>query len=424
MSGALNISPIGADEFSVLMEKFAPFSGKIAVAVSGGSDSMALALCVRRWAEKECIAFIVDHDLRPDSAKEAVQVKMRLESLGMQAEILPWKHEMVTSRLHERAREARYALLLEACRRHGAENLLVAHHREDQAETILMRLAKGSGVEGLAGIKPETQREDIRVLRVFLSLSKQRLVATCTAAEIPFISDPSNESEKFARGRLRKIMPLLASEGLSTETLLDLGARAAEAHEALDYYAKILLHEQARSEIGGSLCVKRQALREAPRAVALRALSVCLRFIHDGGHPPERESLAALLDVIVKAPPETVRTLQGCIVSISENKVFFLREPSAASEILALRSGETVLWDGRWLVTAAIEAPQIYEIRAMGNPPHERVDRLAPLLRRLVPQGRVRASLPALWVGEECWAIPSFDPESPFRLSYRKGGFP
>ncbi|MGB9151713.1 MAG: tRNA lysidine(34) synthetase TilS, partial [Alphaproteobacteria bacterium] len=253
MPGALNL-PIDAEEFARLLENYAPsLSVPLALAVSGGPDSMALAFCVKRWAQREAIAFIVDHGLRAESATEALQVKAALEQMGIRAEILRWEHETVTTGLHEKAREARYRLLTDACRRHGAADLLIAHHRDDQAETILMRLAKGSGVEGLAGMQDQTMRDGIRFLRPFLSLPKERLVATCVAAAIPFVTDPSNDHKKFARGRLRKILPALAEEGLTVESLIGLGARAAEAKEALDYYTKALLRNAAQTEIGGNV---------------------------------------------------------------------------------------------------------------------------------------------------------------------------
>jgi tRNA(Ile)-lysidine synthase len=211
MSGALK-DPIGEGDFARLMENFAPFPDKLALAVSGGPDSMALAFCVKRWARRDCVALIVEHGLRAESAEEAKQVKQRLQNMGIPAEVMPWEHEDGLTRLHEKAREARYGLLTEACHRLGAGDLLTAHHQGDQAETILMRLAKGSGIDGLAGIAPQSARDGIRLLRPFLSLPKERLIATCEAACIDMVTDSSNKSEKYARGRLRKIMPLLASE--------------------------------------------------------------------------------------------------------------------------------------------------------------------------------------------------------------------
>jgi tRNA(Ile)-lysidine synthase len=366
---------------------------------------------------------IVDHALRPESSSEAALVKTRLEQSGIETEILRWQHEVITARMHEQAREARYTLLIEACRRHGACDLFVAHHRDDQAETILMRLAKGSGVDGLAGIAAQSHRDGIRLLRPFLSVSKQRLIATCEAENLVFVSDPSNRSEKFTRGRLRKILPLLADEGMTIDSLLSLGTRAAEAKEAIHYYAKEFLASAVICDVGGSLRLNRVRWREVPRAIALQALSQCLRNVHDDGHPPEYAGLSSLLDALLSRSVETARTFYGCIASLSADKALLLREPSAASEILPLHSGKTVLWDKRWLVTANTEI-EAGQIGALGLPPHAVIDELAPRLRHLIPQGRIRASLPALWRKGALCAIPSFDENAAFRLKLRRPHFP
>ena len=416
-------SPIGEREFSLLMEKFAPLSAKIALAVSGGPDSMALAFCVKRWGQRDFIALIVEHGLREESAAEAASVKKQLKKLGIPAKILPWKHDDIIGRVHEKAREARYELLTKECHRLGAGDLLLAHQSDDQAETVLMRLAKGSGIDGLAGIAPQSVRDGIRLVRPFLSFSKERLKATCKAAKIEAVTDPSNMSKKYARGRLRKIMPLLASEGLTVESLTNLANRARDAKEALDLATRGFLEISARTGLGGSIQLDRPALRALPREIALRAVSASLRRVNGENYPPEHASLSSLLDAIANAKEDQTRTFYGCMISITENKVTIMREPAAASEILPLPAGATVLWDGRWLVTADSKAPAL-TIRALGLPPHEIVDSLAPNLRRQIPQGRVRAALPAIWKGNKLHAIPSFDKKPPFWAFYKKQLFP
>jgi tRNA(Ile)-lysidine synthase len=254
-------------------------------------------------------------------------------------------------------------------------------------------------------------------------LPKERLIATCIAEKISYVTDPSNGSVLFARGRLRNIMPLLAREGMTTDNLSQLGWRAAETKDALDHYTKEFLRSVAQEKVGGSICLDRSALRLVPRAIGLRALSACLRHIHPADYPPEYGPLSALLNTILEATEDTARTFYGCIASLTASKVTILREPSAISEILPLHAGETVLWDKRWLVTAnAAATPTI--IQAMGSLPHEEIDRLAPGLRRQIPQGRIRASLPSIWIGGQRLAIPSFDEKAPFHLAYRKQAFP
>jgi tRNA(Ile)-lysidine synthase len=403
------VPPVDADSFALLLKRFIPLSRFLGLAVSGGPDSMALAFCSLRWARvhgHDCIAFIVDHGLRPDSSTEAATVKARLESIGLRAEILPWTHEPVGSRLHEKAREARYRLLTEACRRHGASDLLIAHHREDQAETVLMRLAKGSGVDGLAGIAAVSPRNGIRLLRPFLQLPKESLTATCAINGIAYVSDPSNASPAFARGRLRRILPLLESEGLTADRLTALAARAAEASDAIDFYARAFLRLTARCDTWGAVTMAIDGMPALPRAVCLRALALALRHMRDKPYPPEREIVGALADRLAEKIDFTL-SLYGCLAVRHGTELTLLREPSAASDRQPLPPGGTILWDGRWHVSLAANM-QGGIVGALGNPPHDLIDRLAPGLRKSLPRGRIRATLPALWQDGNLAAIPTF----------------
>jgi len=446
---------LSAETFNAAMAASAlPASTPLAVAVSGGPDSTALAFCLQRWisqqervsppplaggvrgglveqetpspaktkdlaeakskfllplpqGERKLYAFIVDHALRPESADEALQTKVRLESIGIKAEILTWQHEPVISKLHITARKARYKLLIAACKRHGIRDLFLAHQLEDQAETILMRFAKGSGIDGLAGIAPVTHSDDIRLLRPLLSFSKSRLIATCDAEKLPYVTDPSNQLDKYARGRLRRVMPLLAEEGLTPERLADLGMRAAEASYALDYYTNDFLKNAAEQDIAGTIRFNLAALKSVPRAIAGRAVTLALQTIHREDYAPEQASLNSLLDAALSATHMAPRTLHGCLVSMTATQLILMREYAAITDNILIHPGETILWDDRWQVTLSAEAVDNYNVRPLGNPPHDQLDILELSLRHLVPQGRARATLPALWHKDKLTLFPS-----------------
>jgi tRNA(Ile)-lysidine synthase len=410
--------PLGGEEFAALMARLGSFPSPLtmAVAVSGGPDSMALAFCAKRWADEiagKILALIIDHDLRPESSAEAEQTKKSLAAIGIEAVILHWEHPQVVRRLHENARKARYKLLTDACRAHGISHLLLAHHREDQAETILMRLAKGSGIDGLAGMAAKKTLDGVRILRPLLTISKQRLSATCNAAGVTFVSDPSNQSQKFARGRLRRIAPLLEIEGLTTERLTDLGMRAAEAKAALDYATNALLRVATRLSDAGAIEIDLEHLRSTPRAIALRALNSCLRAIHRDDYAPEYASLSRLLDAICADGDMPGCTLQGCFISKNSFRATVIREYAAITDSFPIQSGESIVWDQRWCVSLTTNTEKTFHIRALGNPPHERLDALAPKLRHVIPQGRLRATLPALWLNDELAIIPAL-PHTPY----------
>ncbi|MFY9287550.1 MAG: tRNA lysidine(34) synthetase TilS [Alphaproteobacteria bacterium] len=407
--------PIGAEEFARAMEPFALNHTSLGLAVSGGPDSMALAWSAKQWAKDRGVtlhALIVDHNLRLESASEAAETQKNLSLLGIKSEVLRWEHAPIVARLHSTARTARYKLLLEACRKNALSCLLLAHQQEDQAETILMRLAKGTGIDGLAGIAAEKKKDGIRLLRPLLTFSKERLIATCKSARIPFITDPSNHSEKFARGRLRRVMPLLAEEGLTTDRLQELGTRASEAKEALDHYAHALVRVATKQDCAGVVRFDLEHLRSAPIAVAGRAVVLCLNTLHREVYSPEYASLDRLLRALRHDAEMTPCTLQGCLISRTATQAVFMREYSAIQDAVVIKPGEKIEWDGRWQITLAATANESYAVRPLGNPPHETVDILAPHLRHRLPQGRARAALPALWRGNDLVLIPVFSAEN------------
>lgn len=402
--------PVESDAFAALMEPLNVKGARLAVAVSGGPDSMALAWCLKRWAtahNRAVTALIVDHQLRPESGEEAATVRERLETLGIETVLLRWEHEPVVSRMHVEARKARYDLLLEACRQRGIADLFLAHQREDQAETILMRFAKGSGIDGLAGMAHVTVRDGVRLLRPFLGTSKERLIATCAAAGLVAVADPSNEKTLYARGRLRQVMPLLADEGMTVDRLLDLGERAREARAALNDAAGKLLRVAVRMDQAGVLAVDLEHLRAAPRAIVLRVLGACMQSMHKAAYPPERSSLLSLLEGLVSDAPMGARTLHGCRVGKGDRTATLIREYGAIADVQPIAAGKTVVWDGRWEVRlASAQTGTNLVVRALGAMQHDALDRLAPGLRKRCSKGHALAVLPALWEGDKVILVP------------------
>lgn len=367
---------------------------------------MALAYCAARWAKPrgiELLAVIVDHRLRPESEEEAQNTKTNLEKLGIPTEIKVWQHEKVASRIHVQAREARFTLLEEACLSKGFHHLALAHHLRDQAETVLLRLAKGSGTDGLSGMPPIGTLGKLTLLRPLLPTTKERLIATCEAAGLAYAIDPTNEAPKYARGRLRALWPLLEKEGLTPERLSDLADRAREDAEALRREAETLLHQAAQQRPSGAILMDRTLLMEAPKALALRALDLCLRTLHPGPYRIERASLLRLYEEMEKEGPFETRSLNGCLISAKgetepPKAYLFLRDMKMITESPQIKPGNTFLWDGRWNVTLSLswEGPPP-TIRPLGNLEHAVLDKLDPFLRKKIPSGRERASLPTLF---------------------------
>ncbi len=257
------------------LELLAPYPSLL-LAVSGGPDSVALMLLCAQWSlrsSRDIAVATVDHRLRKESRAEAEEVGRWAHDLGYAHHLLTWEEAKPATRLQERARQARYALLADCARRIGASAMVVAHHADDQAETILFRLTRGSGIAGLAGMSPVARSEDIALLRPLLDFRKEELEAICARAGQIFFRDPSNEDESFARARLRKLAPLLAAQGFGQEALLRLGARAARADAALTHCAAESLQRALRRDQESCVELDAATLREAPPEILQRALA-------------------------------------------------------------------------------------------------------------------------------------------------------
>ncbi|WP_020173339.1 tRNA lysidine(34) synthetase TilS [Methyloferula stellata] len=216
----------------------------VVLAVSGGPDSVALMLMAADWAKSgdtpPVLVATVDHGLRPESRHEAEQVGLWAKALGLPHRVLSWDGEKPKTRVQERARDARYGLLCAYAAEIGADCLVTAHHADDQAETILFRLLRGSGLKGLAGMAFATPRGGLTHVRPLLDWTKDDLVALCGDRGHTFFDDPSNRNQAYARARLRRLSGVLAENGLDRDALLRLGARAARADVALQARAVAL----------------------------------------------------------------------------------------------------------------------------------------------------------------------------------------
>jgi tRNA(Ile)-lysidine synthase len=333
---------------------------------------------------------------------------------------LPWQHEAIESRIHVQARVARYALLREKCCALGLSKLFLAHHADDQAETVLLRLSKGSGIDGLGGMVPSHEQGGLLHLRPFLGVRKAALIATCEANNVPFVIDPSNAKENYARGRLRRVTEALAEEGLTVERLLDLADRAREARQALDFYTHRALRVVTQWVEGGGLQLDLSRFEAVPVSIQYRILAACLQALHPSDYAPERQKLTTLLRWLLGEGHGRGLTLAGCYIHRNEGRktALIVRELAAIAPITPIVSGQELVWDHRWRV----RVPPPHAVGAKGEEPlflaplgmrsWVTLDRMAPSLRQQIPSGLVRATLPALWQGPQdalvLLAVPLF----------------
>jgi tRNA(Ile)-lysidine synthase len=367
---------------------------------------LALCLLAERWARARggrVTALIVDHGLRPESGAEAREVAAWLDRRGIGHRTLVWQGPKPATGIQAAAREARYALLADWCRDVGVLHLLLGHHRDDQVETLMLRAARRSGPDGLAGMAPVREIAGLRLLRPLLAVPKERLRATLRAAGQAWIEDPSNRAPRFARARLRQRPAVPPSVGADAY---------AEARTALDRRTAAWLAAVARIDPAGFVVWPREALAQAPPEVARRALQQALAAVGGGAYAPRSVRLERLLEMLLAAPACPGRTLAGCRILAWGDDLLICREPAAIAPPLLLSPNVWHHWDRRFLVrwqeSGAAGPPPI--VRALGADGWRECKTLASDGARRGLPGPVRAGLASVWRDGRLVAVAGLGP--------------
>ena len=406
----MNALPVSPSEADALFARLAPVP-RLALAVSGGPDSLALMLLVARWrdARREGPALsvlTVDHGLRASAREEAELVRRTASGLGLGHAILTWeKAELPSASLQARARSARYDLMAAYCHAHEIPALLTAHTQDDQAETFLMRLKRGSGLDGLAAIPERGVWAGIAVLRPLLDVPKARLLATLSDAGLPFVSDPSNTDLRFERARMRERTGALEALGLIPEALALSARRLRRAREALDAAARDFLARHSTMNAAGYATIDRGALAAAPQEIALRALAQLIAAVGGGEAPVQLAKLETLLASLA-ANPDKARTLGRCrLESVSGRLGLFREVRGAGLPVAQLRPGERALWDNRFAIELGAGEPEPITVKALGDKGFLALRDRSALISS-VPRLAGR-TLPSCWRGEVLLGLPA-----------------
>ncbi len=351
-------APVSATEAKSLFSDLEHFP-TLVLAVSGGPDSTALMVLAARWrkalkAKPKLIAVTVDHGLRKEAKREAASVARLARKLGIAHRTLRWTGGKPKTGLQEAARTARYHLLAGAARKANASHILTAHTRDDQAETVLIRMSRGSGISGLAAMQrisvipgcgrvATPRNDDVLLVRPLLDIPKARLIATLRAAKIPFADDPSNRDPRFTRARLRGLMGELAREGLDARRLSLLARRLKRADMAIEAAVDRAEAELARPpSVPGAVAFDAVNYANLPAEIALRLLGRALARAGDEG-PVELAKLEALkmaLDAAQNvANARFRRSLAGAIVTLHPGHITVERAPPRRGRPLTTRGG-------------------------------------------------------------------------------------
>lgn len=421
--------PIASDELERL---FGPLGAAPqvphALAVSGGIDSTALMVLFADWLGRcgqdtaRHVVLTVDHGLRAASAAEAAAVAAQAAGLGFRHRVLAWDGPKPPTGVQAAARRARYGLIADYMRTNGIASLLTAHTRDDQAETLLMRLARGSGVDGLAAMAPRTplaELEDadeldadaIVVLRPLLGIAKARLRATLASRGIGWIEDPSNEMPAFERTRLRAAGAQLAEIGLTAEMLALSAMRLQRARAALADAADRFCATASGNLVAepwGCIVIDRARLRAAGEEIAMRIMAGAIAAAGGAGRPVPMAKLEPIVSALLagEAAGALAWTLSRAIVSAGGRTVVVEREPGRVPPPeLSLAPGASALWDGRFTVHIAPGlAARAVQVRPLG------AEGFADLRRRdasvAMAPARAAALVPSVWVDGGLIAVP------------------
>jgi tRNA(Ile)-lysidine synthase len=395
-------------EFALALKKLGVVEThqKIAVAVSGGGDSLALALLIQDWVKAhdgEMLALTVDHKLRDGSTAEAQELQKILRARGIAHEILTWQHNKPATHVQELAREARYRLLLAACRERGFQFLAVAHNIEDQAETFWMRLAHGSGLDGLAAMAAVRESDGITLIRPLLGFLRAQLRATCKEFNTEWIEDPSNSNERYLRVKLRPFEGVLAEEGLTPARLAATAQKLEDARQALEEMARQTATASVQLHPAGYASLKTAAWQAAPRDIQRRVLVQVLQAVAPQEYAPGFEALEMLrLDLHNAA--FAGKTLAGCEIFLHKGDILVVREAAAVAARMKVKNGG--IWDERFALSDFPE-DESWEIGVLGEGGLSSLRKNAPEIKALEDLPfKIKRVLPALWQRENLLAVP------------------
>ncbi len=369
---------------------------KLGVAVSGGSDSLALLHLLHDWSREggaEIFAVSVDHGLRAEAAQEAAYVGEICKKLGVPHDVLRWQGWNGQGNLSDRARRARYSLIGEWAETHALPCVALGHTADDQAETFLMRLARQAGVDGLSAMSERRRIGRVEFCRPALKITRQALRDDLLRRGVKWVDDPTNDNPDYDRVRVRQMMPALEQLGLTATGLSNVAGHMAELRTMLYWYVFLAARDLV-SMRSGDILIERKGFRTLPKDIARRLMQQALRWVNGAEYSPRGQAMDLLLESIRGG---TGMTLQGCLITISKTHLRITREAQAVAKVVST-AGEP--WDQRWCLDGAWRDG--YEIRALG---FQGLQDCPDWHETGLPEATLKAS-PAMWEGDILIAAP------------------
>ncbi|MEH6401769.1 MAG: tRNA lysidine(34) synthetase TilS [Sneathiella sp.] len=390
----------------------------VVIAVSGGSDSMALCLLAQKWCEKNSVNLVgltVDHGLRVEAAREAQQVCSWLQERGISHYTLKWDGPYPEAGIQQAARDARYKLLSDKCLGLGATHIFLGHQLEDQLETLLLRLSKGSGVQGLAAMNLVSTRGAFTLVRPLLNISRADLRVFLNNSGQVWIDDPSNENPIYTRTKLGDVLEkLTALPGSSMTSVALASQRLQRADRALNAITEEFLSTLVVISPFGYVSFPIDFCDKMPEDIGLRFLDRIFTYVRGGSTRPVLMSLENLLTDIRKNSGFKAATLAGCQLQKFENSWIVCREPGRNGlPITGFEKAHSLLWDNRFLVVDHSGEDESlnkipFTVRIIGNEGWKILSKSEHLdINRPLPN-IVKKNLPAIWIEDKMAAVPLF----------------
>jgi len=340
---------------------------RIALAVSGGRDSLALMFLIKKWLgnnnfDKDVVVLTVNHQLREESNAECAEVALIAQGYGFHHKILIWHHENIKTSIQEKARNARYDLMINYLKENGIDTLITGHTLDDKIETFLMRLSKGSGLEGLKSIQTSRNLDGINLFRPLLNLTRDQTTKTLVSQNIGWIDDPTNTDEKYERIKIRNNISTLEKLNISKDMLQLTLNRLGRAHEVISNITEKALLEVLHFDSLGYVSLDYDILIAYPYEIIIKVFEKALIYVN--GKRVSLQSLERVCSEVIQT--RKPKTINGCVIYTKKNIIHITRE-NRDIESFNLKVGDLYVWDNRFKICLKSFNEDFITIKNLGS---------------------------------------------------------
>ena len=407
------LEPISSIEFDRLIKDEKTREARYCcVGVSGGADSLALVWLLKNWCENRGLslfALIVNHNLREDSDGEATKVSEWLLKWNVKHAILKREGLPILSGIQSSAREVRYKLMLDWCLKNRFTDLFIAHHQDDQAETFLMRLVRGSSIEGLACMREVSTRRGVRIVRPLLTVPKERLKQTLISIGQHWIEDPSNTNPRFMRTRLRTLRSNLEARKVTNVRLSKLAQSFSVLREILELCCHDFIETDVEIYPEGWARLDTEPLKLLPSVLVEKILTYLLNVIGGKPYPPRFDSLSRLINNLSQEKESGSFTLSNCVVKKEGKYLIFFREERKPVSTLSISRQKSIIWRNIFNCSFTYDHKNNSDeliLEPLGEAGWSQIIKKRPELRELSIPYEIKKTLPALFDSRGVLEVP------------------